>query len=155
MPDVLHTNLLHTVDAAAGTLRSLDQSAVREKPAPTKWSKVEILGHLVDSAANNLPRFILAQQSESPQFSGYDQDAWVASQDYANYDWQTLTDLWVQLNHHIASLVSRIPSDYLPRRIVNGAEITFRTPEGAVTLEYLIEDYIVHIQHHLNQIIPA
>ena len=40
-----------------------------EKPLPHKWSKKEVLGHLIDSAQNNLRRFICAQYESHPPFS--------------------------------------------------------------------------------------
>src|SRR6185436_12071230 len=51
------------------------------KPDPKKWSKKEILGHLVDSAQNNIRRFIVGQYENNPQIV-YNQDQWVAMQVY-------------------------------------------------------------------------
>ena len=41
--------------------KQLPAESILKKPAPGKWSKQEILGHLIDSAINNLKRFIDAQ----------------------------------------------------------------------------------------------
>ena len=42
-------------------LVDLADDAVSHKPAPNRWSKKEILGHLIDSAANNHQRFVRAK----------------------------------------------------------------------------------------------
>ena len=54
-------------------LGSISEQEYMRKPNPDKWSKKEILGHLVDSAQNNTRRFIVAQYEENPRI-GYDQD---------------------------------------------------------------------------------
>ena len=48
------------VETTAATLVLFDEEAVGVKPEPTKWSIQEILGHLIDSAANNHQRFVRA-----------------------------------------------------------------------------------------------
>jgi hypothetical protein len=52
---------------------------------PGKWSKKEILGHLCDSATNNLHRFINVQFEGQPfAIAPYAQNNWVTIQDYQN-----------------------------------------------------------------------
>ncbi len=119
-----------------------EQAVVR--PAPGKWSKKEILGHLVDSALNNHQRFVRAQQGpfEGP---GYDQDFWVQSQGYQQADWQTLVHVWETLNRNIARIMRLIPADALQQTCRIGSN-------APVTLGYIVEDYLVHLQHHLRQV---
>ncbi len=53
------------------------------KPDPEKWSKQEILGHLIDSALNNLKRFAEIQFSPSPFIvQSYHQNKLVAVNHY-------------------------------------------------------------------------
>ena len=51
-------------------MQSLEFNA---KPDPAKWSKKEVLGHLIDSAHNNLRRFVVGQYEQQPNIV-YDQD---------------------------------------------------------------------------------
>ena len=51
-----------------------------------KWSAKQIIGHLVDSAANNHQRFVRAQFSDDLVFPGYDQEEWVRVQRYERSD---------------------------------------------------------------------
>ena len=50
---------------------------------PGKWSRKEIVGHLIDSASNNHQRFVRAQDSDDLICPTYDQDAFVRVQRYA------------------------------------------------------------------------
>ena len=64
------------------------------------WTKKEILGHLIDSAAINHQRFVRAQFTDDLVFDGYVQDDWVKVQDYQNRDWRELVELWHGYNRH-------------------------------------------------------
>ena len=123
------------------------------KPAPGKWSKKEILGHLCDSAVNNLSRFINAHLTEKPYtFSGYDQDEWVKMNDYNNLSINDVVDMFIIFNNRIIDVVSKIPADKLNVICVIG-DNGFRENSGRETLEWLIEDYIAHMEYHLKQIL--
>lgn len=115
------------------------------RPRPDAWSVKEIVGHLVDSAANNHQRFVRAQGGGDFTFPGYEQEHWVRSQDYQTHPWDDLIDLWALYNRHLAHVMRRIPAAALgvPCRI--GDDVS-------VTLGYLLEDYVVHMRHHLRQI---
>ena len=145
MVQAIADELTRTVDEAARRLRAVDESAAAAKPRPEAWSVKEIVGHLVDSAANNLQRFVRAQQVAELTLPGYDQDAWVRAQDYQGRPWCDLLEVWILSNHHLSHAIRRIPASALavPCRI--GAD-------EPVTLRFLVEDYVVHVRHHLRQI---
>jgi hypothetical protein len=115
------------------------------RSAPNKWSRKEILGHLIDSAANNHHRIVRAQYEDNPSIT-YDQNNWVSIQDFKNASIENLINLWVSYNKHLAHIISIIPKD----KYNNLCDIKAAQP---VTLEWLITDYIRHLKHHLNQII--
>lgn len=117
------------------------------KPGPEKWSKKEILGHLCDSAQNNLRRFVVAQYEEQPRIVYY-QDEWVAYQCYQDAPIHEVITLWKLLNHQVARTIEAIPREKLPLLCDTGKKSI-----ELHSLEFLIEDYIVHHQHHLKQIV--
>jgi hypothetical protein len=120
-----------------------DDEVFARKPSPGQWSKKEILGHLIDSALNNIQRFIRVQYEEKPSIS-YDQDQWVALNGYQQSSLHSLMELWVLLNERIIVILRGIPEEILKRIVViKGVEYT---------LEWLIGDYIRHMEHHLEQI---
>ncbi|MBS1871612.1 MAG: DinB family protein [Acidobacteria bacterium] len=110
------------------------------------WSPKEELGHLIDSAANNHDRIVRAALDGQFNGQGYAQDDWVRLHAYQELPWTELTGLWSAFNRLIATVVARIPADRM------AAEC--RIGEGAPhTLEYVIDDYILHMQHHLDHIL--
>lgn len=56
-------------------LIQIDEQIFSEKINPAKWSKKEILGHLIDSATNNHHRFVRVQFETNLKIS-YDQNKW-------------------------------------------------------------------------------
>lgn len=153
----LSEKLLKVVSEATPLLSGLAEDVVSLKPSPEKWSKKEILGHLIDSATNNSRRFMIAQFRNDLVFSGYAQDQWVEYQDYEHAEWSELVQMWSVYNRHIARLISNIPQGILYRQFEehNFHLIAYVTiPQGEATnLAYLVEDYIGHAQHHLRQIL--
>lgn len=117
------------------------------KPSPEKWSKAEIAGHLVDSAMNNIQRFIRAQYEEAPNIF-YNQNEWVRLNYYQTVEKEELIQLWSLLNRQISRIFKNIPAENLQSPChfkVNGQL-------QIVSLQYVIEDYMAHLKHHLRQI---
>jgi hypothetical protein len=126
-------------------LLAADAKAPARKPAPGQWAPKEVLGHLIDSAANNHQRFVRAQQGDALVIAGYDQNHWVKSQGYIDADWPHLVALWTQLNLHLADVIARIPSGKYAVPCTIG-------DDAPVTLEFVIVDYLAHMKHHMAQI---
>ena len=138
-------NLLTIVEEKTNEYRQFDDAATSAKPDPNRWSIKEVIGHLVDSAVNNHQRFVRAQEVEAFQFPGYAQNHWVACQDYNQVEWTELLDLWRLTNRHLAHVIRRVPQESLA--------VTCHIGDyEPVTLQFLIEDYVVHLNHHLQKI---
>jgi hypothetical protein len=118
------------------------------KPAPNRWSKKELLGHLIDSAANNHQRFVRAQSTPHLEFPGYEQEFWVATQAYATESWPDLVNLWLLLNRHLLHVVKAMPAEVLSHECVIGGR-------PAVTLEAMAADYLRHVDKHLAQLLAV
>jgi hypothetical protein len=126
-------------------LRGISSADAAAVPAPGKWCRKEVLGHMIDSAGNNLQRVVRAQQVDRLEFPGYAQNDWVRSQGYAAEDWAFLIDLWVALNLHFAHVVERIPAEKNGTVCVIGGGT-------AMTLDAMVADYLRHLAHHLEQV---
>ena len=150
--DDFHDTLL----GAFTRLMEISEEDASVAPSPAKWSPKEVIGHLIDSAANNHSRFVRAQASDELVFQGYDQDAWVRLQRYNELPWTELIGLWLAYNRHISRVICYISPESLslPRSVHNLDEIAWRTVprDQPVTLEYFIRDYLAHMKHHLAQI---
>jgi hypothetical protein len=133
------------VDSTAPALRTLTEDVAALKPDVATWSNKEVLGHLIDSAANNHQRFVRAQQGSELTLPGYEQDHWVGAQGYQQRPWGDIVGLWEVYNRHLAHVIRRIPPAALG--------VTCRIGDGApVTLGFIVEDYVTHMRHHLQQI---
>jgi hypothetical protein len=137
-------------------LELLDDADASRRPAPGKWSIKEIIGHLIDSASNNHQRFVRARTQDSLVFTGYDQDVWVESQRYGTASWLELLSLWRSYNLHLARVMTMTPAEVRLRQTTahNFGEIGFRAASSgaAMTLAWLMEDYVEHFKHHMTQI---
>src|SRR5216110_1912849 len=110
-----------TIDRAAERLGTLCDSEAGRPTAPGKWSRKEIVGHLIDSASNNHGRFVRAQLQDALVFPGYDQDSWVRLQQYQKRRWVDLVHLWRAYNHQIAHIMETADPEALgrPRTVHN------------------------------------
>lgn len=139
--DRLNRSILMAVPA----LNALAESFASEPWGPDKWTRKQVLGHLIDSAANNHQRFVRGQQPGDLHIPPYVQDHWMAVQRYDERSWQDVIELWTAYNRHLVHVMARIPESFQAK----GCTIGSNAP---VTLGYLAVDYVDHIWHHLNQI---
>jgi DinB superfamily len=126
----------------------LREISEHESAAPLRaggWSRKEVIGHLIDSASNNHQRFVRAALQESLEFPGYDQNGCIRVQAPASADWNLLVSLWAVYNRYLAHVIAHLPASKLdtPCRIGSA---------DPVTLEFLANDYVRHLVHHLEQI---
>ncbi|NUY79955.1 DinB family protein [Flavobacterium sp. MAH-1] len=125
------------------------EDELSRKPSPEKWSKREILGHLIDSAIHNLVRFTESRYQAQPyKHRPYDQNELVRINDYQNQETEDLMVLWLSLNRRIASLIASVSE--------NDLSIPIQFTDGtAKDLKFLMTDYADHLEHHLRQIDPS
>lgn len=131
-------------------LTTLSETDLTQKP-PGKWSRKEILGHLIDSAINNLKRFTDAQTiNDQPyQMQGYDQNKLVDINHYQDLPLTHLLTLWSSLNKQIVYVGETIPLETLARTVRSGQA----DPNPVLILGWLIEDYVAHLEHHLKTLL--
>lgn len=140
------SDLGRTVAEAKPLLLKLNNADTTKRPSSGKWSKKEILGHLMDSAGNNHQRFVRAAIQGSLTFPGYEQAKLVDLQRFSEMDWGFLVDLWASYNRFIAHVLT-----CLPAKAAN-INCTIGNNKPA-TLGWIAEDYVAHLKHHLNQIL--
>jgi hypothetical protein len=138
------TDLRGTIEQVTAGLQAVNGDDASLRPAPGKWSKKEIIAHLIDSATNNHQRFVRAAMEGKVTFPGYDQDGLTALQKPNEADWQVIVELWRSYNLYLAHILQRLPESaaHNPCSIAG---------KPAVTLLWLAEDYVAHLKHHINQ----
>ena len=140
------TELREIIDAFSDKFRRIPKSEFVAKPLPHKWSRQEVLGHLIDSAQNNLRRFICGQYEAEPPGIFYQQDFWVSANGYQNMRQEDVILLWRLLNLRICAVLELMPVENYSRECYT---------DSLHSLEWLAADYVKHMKHHINQIISG
>lgn len=140
-PTELSQRLSETLRSAVSWLATLSNADASVPERDGKWCAKEIIGHLTDSAVNNLSR-IVRMQIAFEEMPGYAQNDWVHLQHYQEREWAEVLALWFALNEHLVWTIRHID----PRSLSNQGVVA-GTP---LTLGFLIEDYIAHMQHHFK-----
>ncbi|WHX32136.1 DinB family protein [Brevibacillus agri] len=125
--------------------RDRGEEETARRPAPGKWSAKEILGHLCDSAINNLARFVRAQTEQPYALIPYQQDEWVKAQAYQARPADEIVQLWSSLNRSVVAVMSAMPPAACEHACILADGTT-------VSLRWLMEDYVAHMEHHLGQL---
>ncbi|MBC8029527.1 MAG: DinB family protein [Pyrinomonadaceae bacterium] len=145
-----------TISLAAERFELISEVQSQFPRAEGKWSPREILGHLIDSAANNHQRFVRAQFTDELVFAGYEQAEWVDVQRYQDEPWSDLVQLWRLYNGHILHLIEVTPAEQRTKQRAkhNLHQIAsdLLSEDEPVTLEWFMRDYLDHMKKHLGQI---
>jgi hypothetical protein len=139
------TRLQFLCDTVPGLLNSVPDAEFSKKPKPEKWSPKEIVGHLIDSATNNHQRFIRIQYEDNPKIV-YDQDQWNKYNNYNRLSKEHVIRFWEIYNRHLLEVIKAIPVEHLSRTCITSGK-------DPLTLQWLIDDYIVHLEYHMRQVI--
>jgi hypothetical protein len=135
------------VNAAVDRWCNLPEQTLRFRPSEDAWSIKEIVGHLIDSSANNHQRFVRLQLVKQLSFPDYGQDniRWVRIQNYQDRKWEELLGLWRHYNNQLADIIRSVDPSCL-------SHVWQLDTENRVTLFDLMTDYLRHLEVHLHQI---
>jgi len=138
--------LQQLLNMGAAYFMSNSELEYSKKETPEKWSKKEILGHLIDSGINNLQRFTEIQFKPKPfKIVSYDQNQLVIANNYQNADTEDLIDFWIAINERIMKIMTFQTEETL------AYQIEFK--DGTLSdLMFLMQDYVDHMEHHLDQV---
>jgi hypothetical protein len=149
-------SLQEVLERARPILDNIPEGEAKKLPGPDKWSKVQILGHLVDSAINNIGRIIRAQKTTSLILEGYEQEFWVKSMNYQETSWEDVRALFYLLNGQLLRVIALIPDEVLElkreQHNITPPYYSALPADGIPTLRFWLEDYICHLENHLCQI---
>ena len=134
------------IEAVEPELSRMNPDELGFKITTDEWSKKEILGHLIDSAANNHQRFVRAVNKVAAEFPTYDQNEWVRIQRHNERSWPSLVALWSAYNSHLSHVIECIPEDAESSMCNIGSG-------DPVPLHLVIKDYLRHLRHHLKDIL--
>jgi hypothetical protein len=141
----LATSFRSGLEEIRSALHSIPAERANERWRADGWTRKEVVGHMLDSAANNRQRFVRAAIHGHYEGPTYAQHDWVRAHGYAEQSWETLLRWWDVEHEILASAVDRIQENRLEAECVVGGE-------APVTLRFLIEDYLRHQRHHVEQL---
>jgi hypothetical protein len=146
--DPAASRLDEVLERVLPSLHAIDETRSQWRYGEGKWSKRELLGHLIDSAANNHQRFVRLQLQDEIRLPGYEADAWVNTQCYHERSWGQLLALWEAYNRHLVHVLTTIAPQHTTRR--------WHLPdESSHLLRWIMDDYVDHLLHHLGQILET
>ncbi|HYK45378.1 MAG TPA: DinB family protein [Parafilimonas sp.] len=143
------TELRNIVAEFSKKFHDLSDEELSAERGAGKWTRKEVIGHLVDSAQNNLRRFICGQYEKKPPKIIYMQNFWVSANNYGAMSKEDIITLWKLMNERICAVLQNMNVENYNMNCDTGTEV----PE-LHTLQWLAHDYNRHLKHHLNQIIP-
>ena len=144
---IITNGILTYIDTWEQKLIELPTDTITQKRNKQNRTIKQILGHLIDSAANNHQRMVRLQYNEKLEFPDYqqDNDLWIALQDYQNADWNVTIQFWKLYNLHMIQVIKSVDQTKLDH--------SWQSFEGnTVTLQQMLEGYLGHIELHFNEI---
>ena len=140
-----YSRLKEILQQIPAKLNVINEEEALQKPNPKKWSKKEILGHLIDSGSNNHQRFVRLQIDNAITLPKYKQDEWVVVEHWQQREWKEIIALWKLYNQHLLHIFQFVDETKLLSTLTLG--------DANYTLQFLIDDYVDHMEHHLRQIL--
>jgi len=130
----------------ARAVSGLTKAQMRRRPAPGKWSILEILGHLHDTEVVYGWRWRLMAAEPGCLIQGYDQAKWARDLKHRNANAKRLLEQIGAMRQGTLDFLARVP-----RRKWKG-RYGHHTERGRETLERSVRQIAGHDENHLAQI---
>lgn len=125
------------------SIEGLSPAELNAFPVPGTWSIQQILWHMVDSdliASDRMKRVIAEPR---PLLIGYNETLFAQRLPYDQLDAQAACTLFALNRQVTAAILRTLPDEAFARDGVHNER-------GLVTLGYLVENYVGHLDHHLG-----
>ena len=143
------TDTLAEQRAAPATLAQLisgvPEDALHRRPAPGKWSVVEIIAHMAEDELTSSWRYRQMIEHDGLPLLGFDQELWARLGDYSSWTARDALDMYRLLRLANVALLSRLTAAEWDRS-GNHAE------RGRITVRSLAAHMAGHDRNHIEQI---
>jgi DinB superfamily len=133
------------VTTIAELTASVPEDALHRRPAPGKWSIVEIIAHLAEDELTSSWRYRQMIEHDGLPLSGFDQELWSRLGDYSSWTSRDALDMYRLLRLANVALLSRLTAAEWERS-GNHAE------RGHMTVRSLAAHMAEHDRNHIEQI---
>ena len=142
--------ILQKVESWETKFSTLPDAVISERRNVQNRTIRQILGHLADSASNNIHRIVHLQHRESPlDFPNYasegNNDRWMAIQNYQEEEWYRVIQYWKYTNLHLVHVIGNIDPAKLEQAWI-------ASPGRNIPLRVMVTDYVRHLNLHLDEI---
>jgi uncharacterized damage-inducible protein DinB len=135
--------------AAPATLAQLisgvPDDVLHRRPAPGKWSIVEIIAHLAEDELTSSWRYRQMIEHDGVALLGFDQELWARLGDYASWTARDALDMYRLLRLANVTLLSRLTAAEWERSGVHAER-------GSMTVRSLAAHMTGHDRNHIEQI---
>ncbi|MGC2108806.1 MAG: DinB family protein [Candidatus Korobacteraceae bacterium] len=126
-------------------IKGVSVSKLRKRPAPDKWSVVEILAHLADTEIVGGFRIRMILGAPGTLIEGFNQDAWATSGHYDKRDpRKSVEQFQVFREANLALLKSIMPEQWKHHGV--------HFERGEETVEHIVRMFAGHDLNHIRQI---
>jgi len=142
--------ILKAIENEEKLLAELSDTIITQKRNKQDRTIKQIVGHLIDSASNNLHRIIHLQYQPTPlifpDYANYgNNDKWISIQSYQTENWINLIQLWKYSNFHIAHVIEHVDHSKLDNEWITALG-------DKVSLKEMIVNYLPHLYLHIDEI---
>jgi len=129
----------------AKLLKSISPARARKRPAPEKWSVLEIVSHIADTELVGGYRIRAILGAPGTQIIGFDQDTWVTALHYDKRDLRKSFEQYRALREvNVALLKTLTPQQWKQHGM--------HSERGAETVETIARMFAGHDVNHFQQI---
>jgi uncharacterized damage-inducible protein DinB len=114
MPEPTETTLAEQREAPATLAKliaSASEAALRQPPAPGKWSVVAILAHLAEDELSSSWRYRQMLEHPGVALPGFDQEEWARRGDYTTWDPHEALEMFRLLREANLRLLARLTAE--------------------------------------------
>jgi hypothetical protein len=137
--------LQETPKALAAMVRGVSDEVLRRKPAPEKWSMLEIACHLRDVEAFFVERYGKLANHDRPQLRGIKQDELAVKLRYNEDDPALVLKEFQALRAETVAIVGALAHQAWQR-------VGMHPTRGEVSFAWSVEHQVEHDANHLSQI---
>ena len=131
--------------ALAQLIAGASEEKLQQRPAPDKWSVVEILAHLAEDELSSSWRYRQILEHDEPTLSGFDQEKWAALGDYPTWNSGEALEMFRLLREANLRMLRRLTPAQWERSGVH-------VERGRITVRELARHMAAHDINHIKQI---